>query len=64
MHAGRYLTKILKEPPFRLLAKALYGVLPVSVATRSLWDLSARPAISKCALRATGKPPLMTHALR
>src|ERR1035438_6286252 len=38
-----YLGKILKEPPIRLLVRALYGVLPVSVSTRALWDVSARP---------------------
>jgi hypothetical protein len=34
---------ILKEPPIRLLVKAMCRVLPVSVATRSLWDISPRP---------------------
>ena len=43
MQAGRYLKRILEEPPFRLLVKALYGVWPVSVATRSRWDISPRP---------------------
>ena len=37
------LKKIMMEPPLRLLFKALYGVLPVSASTRSLWDVSARP---------------------
>jgi hypothetical protein len=37
------LEKIAKEPPFRLLAKAIFGALPVSVARRSLWDISPRP---------------------
>ena len=37
------LAKILKEPPIRLIVKALYGVLPVSVTTRALWDVSPRP---------------------
>ena len=43
MTKGRYLRKILKEPPLRLLVKALYGLLRVSASTRALWDISARP---------------------
>jgi hypothetical protein len=35
--------KIVREPPFRLFFKALYGVLPVSIETRALWDISSRP---------------------
>jgi hypothetical protein len=35
--------KILKEPPLRLVMKALYGVLPVAASTRALWDISPRP---------------------
>lgn len=43
-HALRnHLFKLIKEPPFRILAKALLGVFPVSVTTRALWDISARP---------------------
>ena len=38
-----YFDKILKEPPIRLLVKALYSVLPVSASTRALWDVSERP---------------------
>lgn len=37
------LAKIMREPPFRLFFKALYSVLPVSVETRALWDISPRP---------------------
>jgi hypothetical protein len=37
------ISKILREPPFRILTKALYGILPVSVETRALWDISPRP---------------------
>ena len=32
------------EPPLRLLVKALLMLLPVSVRTRALWDVSKRPA--------------------
>ena len=37
------LRKFIHEPPIRLLFKALYGVLPVSIETRALWDISSRP---------------------
>jgi hypothetical protein len=37
------IAKILREPPFRILTKALYAFLPVSVETRALWDISLRP---------------------
>jgi hypothetical protein len=37
------LSKLIREPPFRLFFKALYGVLPVSIETRALWDISPRP---------------------
>jgi hypothetical protein len=37
------LGKFIREPPIRLVFKALYGVLPVSVETRALWDISSRP---------------------
>jgi hypothetical protein len=37
------LGKFIREPPIRLLFKALYGVLPVSIETRALWDISSRP---------------------
>ena len=43
MDPGSRLGKVLKEPPLRLLVKGLYGVLPVSVSTRALWDISPRP---------------------
>lgn len=43
MGPGSRFEKVLKEPPLRLLVKGLYGVLPVSVSTRALWDISARP---------------------
>ena len=39
----RFASKLLKEPPFRLLVKALCSVFPVSVLTRALWDVSPRP---------------------
>jgi hypothetical protein len=38
-----FLGKILREPPIRLIVKALCGVLPVSASTRALWDVSERP---------------------
>jgi hypothetical protein len=31
------------EPPFRLIVRGLLRLLPVSVSTRALWDLSERP---------------------
>ena len=37
------LNKLIKEPPFRLLVKVTFGIVPVSVATRSLWDISPHP---------------------
>lgn len=37
------LGKFIREPPIRLIFKALYGVLPVSIETRALWDISSRP---------------------
>jgi hypothetical protein len=37
------LGKFIREPPIRLVFKALYGVLPVSIETRALWDISSRP---------------------
>ena len=38
-----FVSKLLKEPPPRLLVKALCGVFPVSASTRALWDVSPRP---------------------
>jgi len=40
---GTKLGKFIREPPIRLFFKALYGVLPVSIETRALWDISPRP---------------------
>ena len=40
--AGR-LKKLGMEPPFRLFVRGLLRLLPVSVSTRALWDLSERP---------------------
>lgn len=31
------------EPPFRLFFKTLFGILPVSLEMRALWDISLRP---------------------
>jgi hypothetical protein len=36
--------RIAKEPPFRLLARALLRMSTSSCSTRALWDLGARPA--------------------
>ncbi len=41
---GSALHRLALEPPFRIAAKAILSVLPVSVPTRSLWGLSERPA--------------------
>ena len=38
------ISRLAIEPPFRVLARALLKYLPVSVKTRALWELSARPA--------------------
>jgi hypothetical protein len=46
------LSKVAKEPPFRLILKALYTVFPASVETRSLWDVSPRPNYLLGVLRA------------
>ena len=37
-------SRLAIEPPFRILARAVLKHLPVSVKTRALWELSARPA--------------------
>lgn len=37
------LVRIAKEPPFRLLARAIVRHLPFSVQTKALWDAVARP---------------------
>jgi hypothetical protein len=36
--------RLAKEPPARILVRALLKLLPVSVETRALWELSPRPA--------------------
>lgn len=43
MSVSRNIGKFLMEPPLRLLIKALYRLVPVTVATRALWDVSSRP---------------------
>jgi len=43
MSVSRNIGKFLMEPPLRLLVKALYRLVPVTVATRALWDVSSRP---------------------
>ena len=43
MSIRRSLSKLLMEPPFRLVVKAFYGLAPPPIATRALWDLSPRP---------------------
>ena len=42
-HGRDRLFKVAKEPPFRLILKALYTLMPVSLETRALWDISPRP---------------------
>jgi len=37
------LKRLAMEPPFRVLARALLGLLPVSARTRAVWELSTRP---------------------
>jgi hypothetical protein len=39
-----WVLRLAKEPPLRIVARALLKLLPVSVETRALWELSARPA--------------------
>ncbi len=41
--SGDSLLKVAKEPPFRMILKALYSLMPVSPETRALWDVSPRP---------------------
>lgn len=36
--------RLVAEPPFRILYRALLKRLPVSIETRALWELSPRPA--------------------
>jgi len=36
--------RLAKEPPFRVFVRALLRRLPLSTSTRSIWDLSSRPA--------------------
>jgi len=38
------ISRLAIEPQFRILARALLKHMPVSVKTRALWELSARPA--------------------
>ncbi|MCC2682395.1 MAG: uncharacterized protein K0S36_1959 [Nitrosospira multiformis] len=40
----RFLVRLGMEPPFRILVRALLKQFNVSVKTRSLWELSKRPA--------------------
>jgi hypothetical protein len=46
------LTRLAKEPPFRIVTRALLGRMNVSVRTRALWELSPRPAYLVCLLAA------------
>jgi hypothetical protein len=41
---SRMIRRLAVEPPFRLFAKFILTLLPVSVRTREAWDLSPRPA--------------------
>ena len=38
------LSRLVAEPPFRILFRTLFKCLPVSVETRALWEISPRPA--------------------
>ncbi len=40
----RWYERLAMEPPFRILARAILRMLPVSVTTRALWEISERPA--------------------
>lgn len=44
MSIRKNLNKFFKEPPFRLLIKAFYTLVPPPVETRALWDVSPRPS--------------------
>lgn len=37
------INRLAMEPPFRIVARALLKRLPISSATRALWDLGTRP---------------------
>ena len=43
-HLELALKRVGREPPFRMFAKELLRVLPVSARTKSEWDAAARPA--------------------
>jgi hypothetical protein len=51
-HVRDRLLKVAKEPPIRMLFKALYTLMPVSLETRALWDISPRPNYLVGVLRA------------
>jgi hypothetical protein len=53
--SGQFWTRLAMEPPFRVLARAVLGRLPVSVKTRALWELSSRPAYLLGVLTAAGQ---------
>lgn len=38
-----YLKRLAYEPPFRLLVKKIFAMLPCSIERRATWDLSERP---------------------
>ena len=43
MSAQEFIGRILREPPIRLLVKFALRIVPASVETRALWDVSPRP---------------------
>jgi len=39
------IVRLAKEPPFRIFARLLLKSLPISSATRALWEISDYPPI-------------------
>ena len=36
-------SRLCTEPPFRLITRAICKILPVSISTRDIWEISSRP---------------------
>jgi len=49
---SEFLTRLANEPPFRVVVRAVLAKCNVSVATRSIWELSKRPEYLLCTLTA------------
>lgn len=43
MNLNEFIQRLAKEPPFRIVARAILKKLKVSVKTRAIWELSTRP---------------------